>query len=156
MQSIEIVKLAHEHDELLAGFFSKIDTHRYVDDFSPHPFDRDNAVRVCSYKGDDLYFGLLRNRVEMIGYFMLRGWDEGYEIPAIGLCVLDAYQGIGLGRLIMNHLEAHAQLNGASKVMLKVTKQNKTAINLYESQGFDFTEHDDKYLIGYKALRKRG
>ena len=86
---------------------------------------------------------------------MLRGWDEGYDIPAIGLCLLNEFQGFGLGRMIMNYLESLALLNGASQVMLKVTKRNHVARKLYESQGFRFNDHNEQHLIGHKLFIKR-
>lgn len=155
MHSVEIVRLNGNYNNSLKTFFSKIDNPKYMADFSPHPFDEEYADAICSYSGKDLYFALITEESEIIGYFMLRGWDEGYDIPAIGLCVLDEYQGFGFGKLIMNCLESHALLNGASKVMLKVNRTNLIATNLYIKQGFVFQDYDDIYLLGYKALHRR-
>ena len=152
---IEISKLSFQHNIMLAEFFDKINCHRYTDDFLPHPFDELNANRVCNYSGKDFYYAVILNNTKIVGYFMLRGWDEGYAIPSIGLCVLDEFQGIGLGRLIMNQLEVLALLNGAAEVMLKVTKNNQIARNLYESQGFNFQEYNERFLVGYKKLRTK-
>jgi ribosomal protein S18 acetylase RimI-like enzyme len=151
---IEIVRLRGEHLGLLKRFFEAINTSEYRKDFSPHPFNEDYAKFVCNYKGSDFYFSILLNNEEIIGYGMLRGWDEGYEIPSIGLCVLKKYQGSGLGRLILNFLETASRLKGCSKVMLKVRKGNVVAKKLYESQKYAFKEYNEEFLIGYKELLK--
>jgi acetyltransferase-like isoleucine patch superfamily enzyme len=36
---------------------------------------------------------------------MLRGWDEGCEVPSLGIAVRTSAQGRGLGRLMMAHLQ---------------------------------------------------
>ncbi len=151
--TIEVIKLRSGYEELLSDFFSKINNSEYIEAFSPHPFDRENACKICSYEGQDLYYALILESRTIIGYFMLRGWDEGYEIPSIGLGLLPEYQGYGLGRLIMNYLESTARLNNSKQTMLKVIKKNLVAINLYESQGYIFQEHNEKYLIGYKYFK---
>lgn len=153
MQMIEIEKLRPEHLAGLKVFFDAIDTPEYRENFSPHPFDAENAERVCYYNGQDLYYAILLDRKGVIGYGMLRGWDEGYEIPSIGLCILKQYQGGGFGKLLLNLLEAVSRLRRCPKVMLKVKKSNKEAISLYESQKYVFSEHNEDFLVGYKILK---
>lgn len=149
---IEIVRLRPEHMEYLIRFFEAINEPEYIKDFSPHPFNEENAIGVCNYQGQDLYFSVLLNGGEIIGYGILRGWDEGYEIPSIGLCILKKYQGSGLGRLLLNFLETASKLKGCSKVMLKVKRDNEIAKRLYESQRYVFKEYNEEFLIGYKQL----
>lgn len=152
MTSIEIVKLRHEHLERLMFFFSQIDSLEYAKDFSPHPFDEEYARFVCHYEGKDAYYAVLLDEEEIVAYCMMRGWDEGYEIPSLGLCVLKRYQGFGLGSAIMNFLEASSRLRGCSKVMLKVKKDNAAARNLYAGQGYSFKEHNEDFLVGFKDI----
>ncbi len=90
----------------------------------------------------------------MVGYGILRGWDEGYDVPSIGLCVLKKYQGMGLGRLLLNFLEVVSRLSGSSKTMLKVKKDNSAAKGLYESERYVFKEYNEEFLIGFKQLLK--
>lgn len=152
MHSIEIIRLRAEHAGRLADFFKTIDTSEYRKDFAPHPFNEEYAKFVCNYDGSDLYFSVLHDGKEIIGYGILRGWDEGYEVPSIGLCILKKYQGSGLGRLLLNFLEIVSRLRGCSTVMLKVKKDNPVAKKLYESQGYDLKEHNEDFLIGYKKI----
>ncbi|MBI1912007.1 MAG: GNAT family N-acetyltransferase [Deltaproteobacteria bacterium] len=155
MPIIEIVRLRDIHLSGLLEFFKTINIPLYTKDFSPHPFDEDNAKRICCYGGRDQYYGITLGGINIIGYGMLRGWDEGYEIPSIGLCILKEYQGKHLGKTFMNFLEAASLLGGASKIMLKVKKDNKTAKALYDKQGFVFQEYNNDFLIGYKLLSTR-
>lgn len=152
MPMIEIIRLRPVHMEYLIRFFEAINEPEYIKDFSPHPFDEENAGRVCNYQGRDLYYAVILGENNIIGYGMLRGWDEGYEIPSIGLCIQKGYKGRGLGRLLLNFLEAASGLEGARKVMLKVRKDNEIAKRLYESQNYVFNEYNHDYLIGYKSI----
>jgi len=151
---IEIERLRPEHLDRLKVFFEAINNPAYVENFSPHPFDDENANRVCNYNGQDLYYSVLLDRSEIIAYGILRGWDEGFEIPSIGLCVLQGYQGRGLGELLMNLLETVSRLRSCQKVMLKVKKNNTAAISLYEKRKYVFSEYNKDFLVGYKNLIK--
>ena len=151
---IDIVKLHPGHIKPLRSFFNAIDNPDYIRYFSPHPFNEENSVRVCSHAGQDLYYAVLLDGEKIIGYGMLRGWDEGYDIPAIGLCILEEYQNIGLGALLLLFLETLARARNCLKVMLKVNKDNEKARKLYETRGYIFKDHDEEFLIGYKDLTR--
>jgi ribosomal protein S18 acetylase RimI-like enzyme len=58
------------------------------------------------------------------------------HVGEIGLGVLDSYRGLGLGRLLTNHLIALAEQNEISNLILRVRTFNEPAIRLYESVGF--------------------
>ena len=88
----------------------------------------------------------------MVGYGMLRGLDEGYSIPSLGLCILKEFQGVGVGRMLLNHLLNESAARGAKSVMLKVKESNSIARALYVSQGFIFTKHDPETLIGFLEI----
>ena len=156
MSTIEIIRLKPTYLNCLTRFFEEINSPEYTDFFSPHPFNRTNAEYVCAYEGRDLYYAIVLNGAEITGYGMLRGWDEGYDIPMVGLCLLKKYQGIGLGGAFLKFLETAAALNGCRKVMLKVKKTNRIAKTLYESRGYVFQDHNGEFMIGYKILEQVG
>jgi len=153
MPTVEIVKLKPEYEEFLVHFFKKINSPEYTVNFAPHPLNTEYAKLICNYKGYDLYYSILIDAKEIIGYGMLRGWDEGYEIPSIGLCILKKYQGISLGKVMLNFLETLSMLKGCSKVMVKVIKNNTKARELYQSQGYVLKDHNEDFLIGYKTFK---
>ena len=152
MSTIEFVKLTPDYLKCLTHFFEEINSPEYTDFFSPHPFNGEKARYVCSYQGRDLYYAISLNKAEIIGYGMLRGWDEGYEVPALGLCLLKKYRGKGVGGAFLKFLESSAVLNGCRRVMLKVKKTNTIAKTLYESRGYAFQEYDAESMIGFKSL----
>ena len=140
--------------ERLGRFFAAISGEEAVTrHFHPHAFTRDEAWRICSRPAAsrDIYI-LAVDADEVVGYAMLRGWDEGYEVPAFGLCVLPSHQGAGLGSRLLDYALACACARGAPRVMLKVNVDNRVARQLYESRGFDFAKFDDDQLVGYKNL----
>ena len=116
--------------ELWAG----LDT-RY---FRPHPFTHDEATRITGRSGRDIY-GMLMVDDSPVAYGLLRGWDEGFETPSLGIGVRVDHQGMGLGRLTMEHLHEIARAGGATTVRLRVHADNARARRLYES--FGYVEH---------------
>ncbi len=84
----------------------------------------------------------------MAGYGMLRGWDEGYEIPSLGIAILPGYQRKGLGRLLMTHLHEVARQRGAKRIRLKVYARNAAAVSLYSSLGYKLEPIDGGQYLG--------
>ena len=74
---------------------------------------------------------------------MLRGFDDGYEIPSYGVWVSSKFSNQGLSTLTLYHSFAFCKLNGIKTLMLKVHPENKIAKDLYESQGFKITGFDE-------------
>ncbi len=56
----------------------------------------------------------------IVAYGMLRGWDEGYETPSLGIAVHSEWQARGVGRRMMEHLHQVARVRGAKRIRLKV------------------------------------
>ena len=149
---IEIVHLNAAHYKLLSRFFKEINTPDYIKDFSPHPFTTEHAEHICNYNGTDLYYAVLLEKERIVGYGMLRGWDEGYDVPSLGICILREHQSSSLGELLMLFLEVAARKRGCERIMLKVKSDNSTAISLYKKFGYIFEEYDKVFLVGLKDL----
>jgi ribosomal-protein-alanine N-acetyltransferase len=149
---LEICPVAFSHVDALTRFFALL-TKRGVDKvFHPHPFTVEAARERASYKGNDLYFVVLELG-EVLGYGMLRGWDEGYQVPSLGIAIHPDFQGQGLGRLLMQFLCVMAARRGAEKIRLRVSEKNYAAVKLYRSLGFEFAPQEDgRDLIGFLAL----
>ena len=60
--------------------------------FHPHPFTTEAARERAAYTGKDLYYVVIEGD-EILGYGMLRGWDEGYEVPSLGIVIHPAHRG---------------------------------------------------------------
>lgn len=129
-------------ERLLAELFSDIDETL----FRPHPFTAEEAQRIANLSGRDLY-ALLVDGERPVAYGMLRGWDEGYAIPSLGIAVRTDAQGRGLGRLMMAYLHLAARARGAGEVRLRVHLDNVRARNLYESLGYVYRGEERSELV---------
>ncbi len=103
--------------------------------FHPHDMGVDGARTIANHVGDDVYLvGFLGSTP--VAYGMLRGWDEGYRIPALGIAVRDGYRDRGLGRQMMGALHQEVLHRGGHRVRLRVAPGNSRARHLYESMGY--------------------
>ena len=123
--------------------------------FHPHPFNDEYAFKLCYQQSKDLYVVVQKGK-SCVAWGMLRGWDEGYETPSLGIYVSETVRGAGVGKLMMNYLHVAAKMRGASKIRLKVYADNHTALNLYTTIGYEFNaEKTDGQLLGFFNLNKR-
>ena len=123
--------------------------------FHPHPLTREHATVIAADAGPDLYYAAtLGGRV--VGYAMLRGWAEGYEVPSLGIAMHPTARGTGIGRAFMHFLHAAARARGATRVRLKVYRANARARALYSSIGYEFTPLGDDELLGILPLSGAG
>lgn len=144
---LEYRRASPDTEAALAVFFDSLRT--YGDDtwFHPHPLTNEEARRICSSKGRDLYLVGVYGQ-DVVAYGLLRGWDEGYEIPSLGIALHPDVRGKGLARSFMLYLHATARLHGASTIRLKVYNDNVRARCLYEKLGYRFTQAEDSQLLG--------
>lgn len=151
-QDLEIRHIAPEMEESLIAFFDILVKAGEDVFFLPHPFTAEHASKIANYSGKDFYaIALYQGKV--IAYGLLRGWDEGYEIPSLGISVHPDYRGCGMGLALMYYLQSVAVLRGCYTMRLRVNKSNVQAKNLYEKLGYRFDEDNEKYLIGFLKLR---
>jgi ribosomal protein S18 acetylase RimI-like enzyme len=137
--------------EGLGQLFERLRKSGTEDFFHPHPLTAEEAVKRANYQGNDLYY-VLADRKFLIGYGILRGWDEGYETPSLGLALDEAVRGQGYGRMFMHFLHAAAVRRGATKIRLKAHRNNSHAIELYKSLGYEFGQQEGDQLVGYLKI----
>ena len=122
--------------------------------FLPHPFTDAELDRRVRYDGLDLYYIAVEGP-RVLGYGLLRGWDEGYAIPSLGIAVHPASRSCGLGSSLMHFLHVAAARRQAKKVRLRVNRTNTKAIELYNRFGYEFEPAEGSYYVGFKQLRRR-
>jgi ribosomal protein S18 acetylase RimI-like enzyme len=149
-EGIEWRRVSPELEAPLAEFFKGLSAEGQHH-FHPHPFDEVQARRIASYGGKDLYYVLIEGAV-VLAYGMLRGWDEGFAIPSLGIVVGSSFRGLGLARTVMNLLRLAAQRRGAKKIRLKVYEENTRAVSLYRSLGYDLATREGEQLVGFLDL----
>jgi [ribosomal protein S18]-alanine N-acetyltransferase len=103
--------------------------------FRPHAMTAEHAARIAQLDGRDLYL-LGFAGVEAVAYGMLRGWEEGYLVPSLGIGVRRDALRNGYGRAMMLALHDAARRRGATRVRLRVHPDNKAARALYRSLGY--------------------
>ena len=96
---------------------------RYFNAFS---FAADHIAKMLAERGQDIYMGLLWQD-ELAGMFMLRGWNEGYDVPALGTFIAEKYRGYGLMHLTVETMKVIGRLRGASRVIYKSHPDNAPA-----------------------------
>jgi len=119
----------------LTAFFESMIANKDDEFFHPHAFTPEKAVELCGYAGKDLYLVAVAGGV-VLAYGMLRGWDEGYAVPSLGIAVHPTARGTGLGSAFMRYLHAAAVSRGAETIRLKVYSHNLKAKSLYEKLGY--------------------
>ena len=121
--------------------------------FTPFSFEEDSIKKIINNAVNDKYFGIFIND-ELVGFYILRGFDEGFEVPSYGVWISDKFSGLGLSKLTLQHAITFCKVNGFKKIMLKVHPENIIAKNIYETFGFKQKEFDEKNsnLIYYKSL----
>ncbi len=149
--ALEIRVVDNRLERPLSEFFCdlrKSDNDKF---FCPHPLTNAEAKKRAQYSGKDLYYVLIEGD-KVIGYAMLRGWDEGYEIPSLGLAIHPSARGNGLGKMFMSFLHSIAKWRGCSKIRLKVYPENTKAIAMYKEIGYVFQSRDAEQLVGFIDL----
>ena len=119
----------------LKVFFDKNNTDQVTNNFYPFPLSEETVHRLLAPGSRDLFF-LLIIEGEAVGFSMLRGFDEGYEVPSLGMFVGATHQGRGLGRELLKRTYAFAKSHGITSIRLSVFEDNEQAIRLYQNQGF--------------------
>jgi ribosomal protein S18 acetylase RimI-like enzyme len=121
--------------------------------FHPHPLTAEQAQTLCraaSETRDGYYIAEYAGRI--VGYSMLRGWDEGYEVPSWGGAVHPALRDAGIGKQLLVHAVAESQSRGAKRMRLTVYKSNTRGVHVYGKIGFEFSEKDERSLVGFLPL----
>lgn len=148
---LRIHTLTPQWEQALADFFDALNSEEDVRYFHPHPLTAGEAERLCNYLGRDLYYICVRGK-RILGYAILRGWDEGYEVPSLGVAVHPNVRNMGIGTMLVSFLHVVARCRGVRKIRIKVYFDNKIALNLYKKMGYVFKTQEDGQWVGFLDL----
>jgi RimJ/RimL family protein N-acetyltransferase len=107
----------------------------YARFFRPFDFDRDTITSVLASHNQDVMMGLYWQD-ELVGFFMLRGWNEGYDVPAFGILIDEKYRGCGLEMISLETAKIICKLRGSSRLMIKMHPDNISAKGVLRKTGF--------------------
>lgn len=120
--------------------------------FHPFPLSRQTACLIaCTEHLDKYYIAIKSERI--VGLCMLRGWDEGYEIPSFGILVDHRCKGLALGRQMTEFAIAKARELGCPSIRLSVYSSNAYAIGLYQSLGFKEISNEPVEVNGEQDVK---
>lgn len=122
--------------------------------FTPFSFDLDTISHLLKSAIQDCYWGMHLDE-ELAGFFMLRGFDSGYQRPSFGVFIAERFSNNSLSSLALQYSLSWCKLNNISRIMLKVHPENKFARRAYEKAGFQLLEvlPDSGQLLFEKQLQ---
>jgi len=153
-QNVVIEPVSDANSDALAAFWEKLTESGDDAHFHPHPLTRDSASALAAYDGRDV-FAVALIAARAVGYGLLRGWDQGYEVPSLGIAVDHSWRGSGLADLLMEWLHTAARARGATQVRLRVSPTNAAARGLYRRFGYRFDAWDRGEQVGTLDLTAR-
>ena len=155
MDALAFCRLAPDHADALAAFFAALVAQGGDQFFRPHQFSADEARRIAEYPGKDLYCAALDGG-RVLAYGLLRGWDQGHDVPSLGIAVHPEARGTGLARSFMIYLHAAARQRKSPRVRIKAHPGNAAARRLCESLGYVFRDAPgDGHAVGVLELACR-
>jgi hypothetical protein len=95
----------------------------YVRFFYAFGFGEEEIARVLGGRRRDVYSGIFW-RGELACFFMLRGWDAGYEVPSFGVLVDVKHRGRAFMRIALDVAKLVCRLAGAPRLMAKIHPDN--------------------------------
>src|SRR5262245_12182270 len=117
MASEAFRRLAARDVDALTDLFVRNDIPDVTQSFDPFPLTRKEATNLLLPTRLDRFYGAFAGE-RMAAFSMLRGWEDGYEIPSFGIFVDRLSQGCGLGTRLTGWTIGQARLAGAPAVRL--------------------------------------
>jgi len=151
--TVQLENLTPRHEVGLKDLFCALSADGDGNFFYPHPLTPEEARKLCRYSGLDQYFVATING-RILGYGMLRGWEEGYTIPSLGLATHPDARSQGLGEFLMRGLIQQAQNRGATQLRLTVDAGRERFINFFVRHGFVFSPLKPGRLLGMLDLQR--
>jgi len=138
---IKIRQIQDTDYEALADFLEENNKPEITRHFHPFPLTSQTAHQIaCAMHLDRYYIGILKGRI--VALCMLRGWDEGFDIPSFGIIVDYRHQGLGLSSQMTEFAIAQARELECPSIRLSVYASNIRALGIYKSLGFKETSRE--------------
>ena len=107
----------------------------YARFFHPFAYDESVIADALARQGRDVFMGLFWQE-QVVGFFMLRGWNEGYDVPAFGILIDEQYRGYGLEMAALDTAKVICRLRNVSRLMIKMHPDNISAKGVARKTGF--------------------
>lgn len=110
-------------DAALVSDFMRAQPPEYSKFFYAFGSDEPAIAEILSAYRADVYSGVFWQS-SLVGIFMLRGWDAGYEVPAFGVLIDEKFRGGAFMRLTLDAAKLICRLAGAKRLMAKIHPDN--------------------------------
>jgi RimJ/RimL family protein N-acetyltransferase len=145
---LTINPLQVNQSEMLSRLILK-NSESYRKYFHPFNFNSSTIYNILNSAINDKFFGIeLKNNKllagNLVGFYMLRGIDEGFDDPMYGVFISHDYSGKGIATLTIYHALTTCRLSNYKRLLLKVSSNNSKAMKLYSRLGFDFLKNEEK------------
>lgn len=95
----------------------------YARFFYAFSFDESAIALMLARRVRDVYTGVFWEG-ELVGFFMLRGWDAGFEVPSFGVLIDEKHRGGAFMRLSLDMAKLICRLAGAPRLLAKIHPDN--------------------------------
>lgn len=123
--------------------------------FSEHIRSNRRSLRLSTTSPKQLVFILEienNNTFERAAACTIMLYKHSLRLYSIAAC--HEYKGMGLGRLLIDHLVQYAELNNHKKIILEAQTEQSHLIKWYEAQGFQIQKQlPDYYAVGQHAYK---
>jgi ribosomal protein S18 acetylase RimI-like enzyme len=155
MHDVVLRAIDHNDYDALRYFFERNNVDAVTRHFHPFPLSAETAAAICLREHEDAYFAAWDGE-KIVGFYMLRGWEEGYSIPSFGVLVDTEMHGRGIGRYLTDAAIGLARARGSPAIRLTVHEAAAVAVALYKAFGFvetnRVTHAGDVVLVMHKEL----
>lgn len=114
---------------------------QYARRFYALPHDEASIAAILSAARQDVYFAMFWND-QLISVAMLRGWDEGYDIPSFGILVDEKFKGVQVMPILLETAKLMCRMSKVKRMMLKIHPDN-ASIRTINRFGFRHTSTED-------------
>jgi ribosomal protein S18 acetylase RimI-like enzyme len=124
-----------EHVDAVVELFRRNAVAAVSHSFDPFPLTPAQARSIALEPHEDAYYLASEGRAP-VGMSMLRGFEQGFQIPSFGILVDREHYGQGIGRRLTEWTIEQARLRSCPALRLSVYADNAAAHGLYLSLGF--------------------
>jgi len=105
--------------------------------FPPHSYDDETVDEYIrrNERGDDIIY-VAEHEDKIVAYFFL--WYASRPTCLLGIGIADEFQGVGLGRQLMEILIESGREAGCEAIELTTAPENERAFVLYQKCGFQY------------------
>lgn len=145
---LDELREAQESDyEEMLRFFAENNRIEITKRFRPFPLTPEMAHFICKEPKKDRYY-VAYYEGKLVGLGMLRGWDEGYDIPAFGTFIDYRHHAKRFGITILDHAIADARRLGSPAIRISGHASNAVVVHYCESRGWTMLSKEPVELEG--------